>query len=440
MSCKPGGCVHATAGAGAASRHRDCSTMDRYEAPPRRVSRIWLAFSTPNHDAAAPASRHTGETTVELLFWISVVFLLYTYGVYPLVVYFWGVFFPKRVLRRYASLPLSVVVAARDEQRDIRERVENLLGQDYPPELIEVIVVSDGSTDGTAETARSVADPRVRVIDSATPVGKATALNIGVASATHDIVVFSDARQRFSENAFAELTAMLHDPSVGAVTGELVIRRGDGDVAEGVGLYWKYEKLIRRMESRVDSVVGTTGCIYAIRKHLYAELPENTLLDDFLVPMRIVLDGYRVVFNRAAKAYDRSAASGSQEFARKVRTLAGNFQAFSFEKALLNPSRNRIFFQMVSHKLTRLLAPYFVVLVLASNIFLPGPFYKITLMLQALFYIAVALRFTPLRAAPAGGVVRVAWTFVLLNAAAVMGLWVFLSGRDRMAWKKTQAS
>jgi cellulose synthase/poly-beta-1,6-N-acetylglucosamine synthase-like glycosyltransferase len=204
-----------------------------------------------------------------------------------------------------------------------------------------------------------------------------------------------------------------------------------------VGLYWAYEKLIRRMESRADSVVGATGCIYAIRRHLFVELPDNTLLDDVLVPMRIVLAGYRVVFSRAAKAYDWASASASQEFARKVRTLAGNFQALALEKSLLNPFKNRIFFQMISHKVTRLLAPYFVVLAFVSNLFLDGAFFKVALLLQALFYVIVLLRFTPLAAASFGGVIRVAWTFVVLNAAAVVGLWMFLTGKDQSAWKKT---
>jgi cellulose synthase/poly-beta-1,6-N-acetylglucosamine synthase-like glycosyltransferase len=373
-----------------------------------------------------------------VLFWISVSFLAYTYIVYPFIICAWGAGFPRRVRKRYEGLPVSVVVAARNEQRNIEDRVHNLLAQDYPADLIEVIIVSDGSTDRTAELALEIGDPRVRVIETGEPVGKAWALNLGVANASNHIVVFADARQRFSENAIAEMVALFHDEQVGAVTGELVIRKnGESDVSEGVGLYWAYEKLIRRMESRADSVVGSTGCIYAIRRHLFVELPANTLLDDVLVPMRIVLAGYRVVFSRAAKAFDWASTNTSQEFARKVRTLAGNFQAFSFEKSLLNPFRNRIFFQMISHKVTRLLAPYFVLLALVSNLFLTGLFFKVTILLQALFYLTVLLRFTPLTTAPFGGIIRVAWTFVVLNAAAVAGLWVFISGRDQTAWKNT---
>lgn len=353
----------------------------------------------------------------------------------------WGSLRPHRVKKRYAHVPVSVVIAARNEEANIQARISNLLGQDYPPELVDIVIVSDGSTDRTLELARSVQDPRVRVLDTVENVGKAQALNLGVAEAKHDIIVFGDARQTFNESALAELTAMFHDEEVGAVSGELIIRRGtESDVREGVGFYWRYEKFIRRMESQVYSVVGSTGSIYAIRRTLFRQLPANTLLDDFIIPMRIVLEGHRVIFVRAAKAYDWAAENASREFARKVRTLAGNFQALAIEKALLDPRRNKVFFQMVSHKLTRLLAPYFFVTALVSNLFLDGRFYAVTLVLQLLFYFTVLLRFTPLVTARVGGLIRVAWTFAVMNAAAVMGLWVFVTGKDKAVWKESGKS
>jgi cellulose synthase/poly-beta-1,6-N-acetylglucosamine synthase-like glycosyltransferase len=303
--------------------------------------------------------------------------------------------------------------------------------------MVEIVVVSDGSTDKTVEIIRAFDDPRIVVVE-APGEGKSAAINRGVAQASNDLIVFADARQRFSENAFAELIAMFEDASVGAVSGELIItKRRESEVGEGVGLYWQYEKLIRRMESAVDSVVGATGSIYAIRRALFRELPANTLLDDFLTPMRIVLQGSRVVFSRSAKAFDWTAERGSHEFRRKVRTLAGNFQALVFEPDLLKPGRNRVFFQMVSHKLTRLAAPYFMVAALVSNVFLDGTFFAFTLWLQFVFYATVLLGFTPLVSARVGGIIRVAWTFAVMNAAAVMGLWVFVTGRHKMVWKKS---
>lgn len=375
-----------------------------------------------------------------VLFYSSILFVAYTYVLYPLIIVTWARLAPKRISRKYQQLPVSVVIAMRDEEKNVRERLENILSQDYPAQMIEIVVVSDGSTDRTVDIARAIGDDRIKVLEMPSASGKSAALNIGVANATHDIVVFADARQRFAENAVAELTALFADATVGAVSGELVINQGgDSEVGEGVGLYWQYEKLIRRMESKVDSVVGATGSIYAIRRALFRPLPTNALLDDVLVPMRIVLQGSRVVFVRSAKAFDWAAQRGAHEFRRKVRTLAGNFQAMMLEPSLLNPARNRIFFQMVSHKLTRLVAPYFILAALISNFFLHGTFYTITLWLQIAFYSTVLLGFTPLLVAPRGGIVRVAWTFAVLNAAAVAGLWVFVTGQHKFVWKRSRA-
>jgi len=346
--------------------------------------------------------------------------------------------FPRPVEKRYQALPVSVVLAVKNEEINIKTRIENLLAQDYEKDLIEIIVVSDGSTDRTVELARSFEDERVKVIESPTPSGKSGALNIGVENASNDIIVFADARQKFGDNVFAELVAMFYDDSVGAVSGELVIERGiNSEVHEGVGLYWQYEKMIRHKESAVDSSVGATGSIYAIRRELYRPLAEHTLLDDFLVPMRIVLQGYRVVYVRSAKAYDLSSTTAAQEFDRKVRTLAGNFQAVAMEKRLIMPWENRVFVQFLSHKLARLFVPYFCLLALLSSGLLEGYFYRTLFAIQVIFYAAGFLNLTGVGNSRIGALVRVSWTFMVLNAAAVKGLVVFLTGQDKSIWKKT---
>lgn len=374
---------------------------------------------------------------MEILFFISMGVVAWTYIGYVGVITLWGTLLPRKVERRYQNLSVSVVVAARDEEINIRARLDNLREQDYPAELIEIIVVSDGSTDRTAEIASEFGDDNVRVVALDAPVGKAAALNRGVAVAKGEIVVFADARQRFDLNVIAELTAMFYEDSVGAVSGELMIEPGvDSEVNEGVGMYWRYEKLIRRMESAVDSVVGATGSIYAIRRSLFRPVEENALLDDVLVPMRIVLDGYRVLFERRARAYDITSATAGQEFRRKVRTLAGNFQALAMEPRLLNPRRNRLFFQLVSHKLARLVVPYFFVLALISSAFSDGLFYTVVFWCQLASLATGLLHHTPLRNSLLGKVARMSWMFSVLNAAAVTALWVFLTGRERTVWKK----
>ncbi len=373
------------------------------------------------------------------LFFASIAIILYAYVLYPAIIVVWAGLRPRRVEKRYRQVPVSVIIAARNEEKNVTARLENLLAQEYPPDLLEIIVISDGSEDRTAELARLFTPNGVKVIECSSPVGKAAALNIGVASASHDIIVFADARQRFSQNAIAELVSAFHDERVGAVSGELILLAGDetGEVHDGVGLYWKYEKLIRRSESAVGSVVGATGSIYAVRRSLFVPLAPHTLLDDFLVPMRIVLAGYRVIFIRAARAFDLTSATAAREFSRKVRTLAGNYQAMVMEPRLLSARHNPVLFQFVSHKVLRLLVPYFCVTAWVSSALLTGSFFAAAFALQTLFYTLGILNLTPLRAARGAWLFRVPWTFMVLNAAAVMGLWVFVTRQERMVWRKT---
>ena len=376
---------------------------------------------------------------MEGVFIISVLVIAYAYIIYPMIVVAWSRLRHRRVEKRYRQMPVSIVIAARNEEPNITARIENLLAQEYPRDLLEIIIVADGCSDRTAELARLYAGRGVQLLECATPVGKATALNIGVAAATRDIVVFADARQRFSPNAIAELVSVFHDQAVGAVSGELILVAGEdaGEVHEGVGLYWRYAKLIRRSESAIASVVGATGSIYAVRRALYVPLAPNTLLDDFLVPMRIVLAGYRVIFLRAARAFDFSSATASKEFSRKVRTLAGNFQAVAMEPRLLDPRVNPVLFQFVSHKLLRLVVPYFCITAWVSSALLDGPVYRAFFVAQTLFYALGLVNLTPFRSSRIAALSRISWTFMVMNAAAVAGLWMYLTRDHHEIWRKT---
>lgn len=374
---------------------------------------------------------------MDVIFAISVCVILYTYIIYPFIITVWGTMARRPVQRDEQPIPLSVVLAVRNEESAIEERIENLIAQDYPRDMVEIIIVSDGSDDATIELAAGYQHERVIVIDTGEPVGKAQAINRGVESASGELIVFADARQRFAPDVLSELAAMFHDESVGCVSGELVISgNGGSEMREGMGLYWSYEKWIRRMESKTDSVVGASGSIYAVRRSLYTPLPPGTILDDFLLPMRIVLRGYRTVFTRKARAFDTVSSTSSHEFWRKTRTLAGNYQALRLEPALLNPARNRLWFQLLSHKLARLLVPYFCILAFASNLYLTDGIMLALLLLQVLFYGAGLLRWTPLADTPLGFFIRVSWTFMMLNAAAVAGLWVFITGGETTVWKR----
>jgi poly-beta-1,6-N-acetyl-D-glucosamine synthase len=379
---------------------------------------------------------------MELLFWIACGVIAYVYVGYPALLAVWARIAPKPALSRPITPPVSIVVAARNEAATLVRRIENLLAVDYPSGLVQIVIVSDGSTDGTKEILERYADRVDAVL--LPPGGKAIALNAGVAATRHGIIVFTDARQSFAPEALRALVAPFADPQVGGVSGELVLdcESGDGtsNIGEGLGAYWRYEKWLRRHESVIGSTLGATGAIYALRRSLWQPLPTDTILDDVLAPMRAVLAGYRVIFQAAARAHDRATAADA-EFRRKTRTLAGNYQLLRLEPRLLLPIVNPVWCQFVSHKLGRLVVPWALSAVLVSSAVLApsSPLYAAALIAQLVLY-GLALRAAnsaqrPFdvaqgrpeqaegrRATSDARVARVAYTFVMMNAAAVTGL------------------
>jgi poly-beta-1,6-N-acetyl-D-glucosamine synthase len=353
---------------------------------------------------------------MEILFGASAGLVAYVYFGYPLALALWARVHQVRQVRRVrpgaqgatgagcdgcdatgAQPAVSIVIAVRNEAHRLSARIENLMSLDYSGER-QIIVVSDGSTDHP-DRALAGAPGNVELL-SVPPRGKAEALNAGVARARHDVVVFADARQTFAPDALTQLVAPFADPRVGGVTGELVLdaeldagaRARGSSVSEGVGLYWRYEKALRRRESAVGSTLGATGAIYALRRALWQPLPAETLLDDVLAPMRAVLDGYRVVFEDRAKAFDRAASDARAESRRKIRTLAGNVQILWLEPRLLIPFVNPVWLQYMSHKVGRLVVPYALVALLLSSAWLAREhwIYAAALVAQCGFYLLAA--------------------------------------------------
>jgi poly-beta-1,6-N-acetyl-D-glucosamine synthase len=369
-----------------------------------------------------------------VLFWISALIVGYVYVGYPCLLAAWARIAdrrPRRAAVQGGAWPsISIVIAARNEAPRLAARVANLLEQEYPGRR-EIIVVSDGSTDSPGR-ALAPFGPAVRLID-VPPGGKPLALNAGVAASTGDILVFADARQQFAPGALVALMRNFADPGVGGVTGELVLDAErasvDTKVGEGIGLYWKYEKWLRRNESRVWSVLGATGAIYAMRRECWTNLPAATLLDDVLAPMRAVLNGCRVIFEAEAVAYDYASADAATESRRKRRTLAGNYQILVQEPRLLLPVVNPVWLQYMSHKVGRLVVPWALVGLFISTVLLAreSVLYAPVLFAHGIFYgmaLAGALFHARERFA------RVAFTFVMLNISAVAGLAALRRGRE----------
>jgi biofilm PGA synthesis N-glycosyltransferase PgaC len=331
---------------------------------------------------------------MDRVFWFSAFVIGYTYLGYPLLLAAWA-----RAARRptrkadvaaYRSWPsISIVLAVRNEAARLPARIDNLLQLNYPGRR-ELIVVSNGSTDGTRDVLAEYAD-RVQAVEIPAG-GKARALNVGVSIAAGDILIFADARQQFSADALVELAANFVDSEVGGATGELVLDAESGaptsSVGESVGLYWKYEKWLRRNESAVWSTLGATGAIYAIRRELWRPLPADALLDDVLVPMRVVLEGRRIVFDEKARAYDHASTDAASETRRKTRTLAGNYQILAQEPRLLVPVLNPVWLQYMSHKVSRLFVPWALIAAfIASAVLAPSHwFFTAALSMQIAFY------------------------------------------------------
>jgi poly-beta-1,6-N-acetyl-D-glucosamine synthase len=367
---------------------------------------------------------------------VAVSILVYTYFGYPIVIGVLARLWPTRPREDPSYLPkVTACIPVYNASSYLTAKVESLLALDYPADKLEILLYSDGSTDDTDDVARELSegDPRVKVLRAEKRSGKPIGVNTMVGVATGEVLLMTDVRQPLVPGALRALVRMFADPEVGCVSGNLVLKG-----SAGAGAYWRYENWIRLQEGRFRSMVGVTGPIYAIRRADMGSLPEGVILDDMWVPMRLRLAGRRIAFAPDAIAYD-DAFGDEREFGRKVRTLAGNYQLFSLLPALLVPLRNPSWFEIFSHKLLRLVCPWALVALLATSMFAwlgadadasAATLYAIRTLVggQLAFYALAAL------GGVAGKLGTLARTFVVLNTAAVVGLWRFLRGAQKVTW------
>lgn len=369
------------------------------------------------------------------VFWLSFGLVAHAYVGYPCLVNMLARRRGQAPLERATFPPLTVVVAAHDEQARIAGRIRDILAQDYPADRLRILVVSDGSRDGT-EHAAAVGDPRVGVLALAGNAGKAMALNAALAQVATDLVAFADARQRFAPGTLKSLVAPFADPMVGAVSGTLLIDSGSSArTAHDVGAYWRMERRLRSDEALLGWLHGVTGAIHAMRRDLFRPLPPGTILDDLWMPLHVLLRGRRVWMARDAIAYDHGSATTREEFRRKLRTLAGNWQLVARAPWLLDPRRNPVFFAWCSHKLLRLLVPWALLAAMAASAMLPGPLYRVAFHAQWIAYALSAVALCSPRLAKRVPLLPSAGTFLLLNLAALLALPASLLDASRL-WKK----
>jgi cellulose synthase/poly-beta-1,6-N-acetylglucosamine synthase-like glycosyltransferase len=365
------------------------------------------------------------------LFLAGAGFALYIVAGYPLLLAVLARWRPKPVRKQFSEKSVTVLLAVYNGDQWIRAKLESILQLDYPRERMQILVVSDGSTDETDAIAGQFQEVELLRVPHA---GKAAALNAGMARARGEILFFTDVRQRLEPDALRQLVACLGDPRVGGASGQIVLVEGAGGREADVGLYWRFEKWLRDKLTAVDSVLVATGCIYALRRKLARPLPPAALIDDAYLPLAAIFQGYRFVFERRAIAYDYPTQL-EIEFRRKVRTLAGLFQVVGSYPRLLNVF-TPVGFHFLSYKLGRVLLPYALLLVAASSFWLPRGWAEAAIGGQVLLYGLAAVDHWIPRDFALKRLSSVCRTFVMLIAAAFWAASVLFLPAGTL-WKQT---
>jgi cellulose synthase/poly-beta-1,6-N-acetylglucosamine synthase-like glycosyltransferase len=369
-----------------------------------------------------------------VLFLTALAFVAYVMAGYPLVLALWSRLAAKPVQKSSGLKTVSIVIAVYNGAQFLRQKLNSILALDYPRDLLQVIVVSDGSTDDTEEICRQLEHEGVQLIR--TPrAGKPAALNLAIPRCKGEILVLTDVRQQLEPASLRRMVACFADPTVGVVSGEMIIRSGTKSDQANIGLYWKYESWIRDSLGKIDSMFGATGPFYGIRRELAVHIPPDILLDDVYLPMTAFFRGYRLIVEKGAVAIDYP-TSLKVEFGRKVRTLAGNYQIITKLPGLLGPA-NRMWFHFLSYKVGRLLMPHALIALAISSFFLPGRWATAAVATQALFYASAALDGIVPEKTLLKRISSPACTFVTMMAAVVCALSVFFVD-PRSLWKDSK--
>lgn len=377
-----------------------------------------------------------------LLFCILLLAIIYVYLGYPLALMM--IDKNKKEVRNKPDgcerLTITAVVVACNESHNIKNKINNILELDYPEDKLNIIFVDDASTDDTLGIVKGIESKRISIIEIEERNGKASGLNRAFKDIKTDLVLLLDARQKISNNSAKDLASWFETyDEAGAISGELLFADdGANNVSEGMDGYWKYEKYIRKTEAHISSVPGVTGAIYMMRTGLFQNIPDDTILDDVLIPMNVVKQGYWVGFDDRAKAWDIPSSDLAKEKSRKIRTIKGNYQLWFRNLSFAMPMMHPIWWQYLSHKVLRLLCPYIALLTiflgiyLAQNDFFIGYVYSLGLVIALSLY-PISLFFNNLLT---NKLLRIWISFVALNWFNMLGLYHYLFDKKQNAWKK----
>ncbi|WP_417390366.1 glycosyltransferase family 2 protein [Gimesia sp.] len=384
---------------------------------------------------------------IESLFWTALFLIGFSYIGYPLVIWMLARNKSRQQNSKEqehidtTSLPrVSIIIAAYREEAVILERLNNLARLDYPSSKLEILIGCDGNEDLTGELVSAYGNDHIRLIQFEQRRGKASVLNDCVPQASGEILVFSDANTNMDPQCLRQMVRHFQDESTGCVCGQLILE--DAETGKNVdGLYWKYENFLKHCETRLGAVLGVNGALYALKKSLYQPIPADTIIDDFLIGMRVHLAGQCLIYDETAFAVEESATSVQAEFKRRIRIGTGAFQSLKHLKGLLNPRYGTIAFAFWSHKLLRWICPVFMALAFLCNLFLLNqPLYQATLSLQILFYASAFIGMKMDGSSRLLKLCRVPGMFVQMNLALGIGLFRFLFTRQSGIWERTERS
>lgn len=374
----------------------------------------------------------------EVVLWSSAAALFYTYAGYPLLLGLVSALRPQRVQRGEFAPTVSIIITAYNEERHLKAKLENTLALDYPRDLLEIIVASDCSTDRTDEITREFNAQGVRLYRQSERLGKTAAQNSAVERARGEIILFSDATSLYEPDVLRAIVPNFADGKVGCVAGRLVYVDGsDSDVGRGARSYWGYETFLKRHESRAGSLIGASGCLYAVRKAAYVPLYHEAC-SDFIIATKMVEQGLRAVYEPNAVCTEQTNRQSDKELKMRVRIIAQTFTDLWRHRAMLNPLRSGFYgVQLLSHKVMRYLVPFFLMgLFVASAVLAPGsPAYRLLLAAQVGGYACPALAWMLNRVGIRSRLLAFPQYFMLANLASLIACYQFLRGERYASWE-----
>ncbi len=375
--------------------------------------------------------------TAEVIFWLSAAALFYTYAGYPMLLALVSTLRPRRISKAPFQSTVSVIIAAYNEERDLAAKLENTLALDYPPELLEIIVTSDCSSDATDDIVREFAGRGVRLHRQPQRLGKTAAQNAAVELATGEIILFSDATSLYQPDVLKAVMPSFADPTVGCVAGRLIyVDPSDSRIGRGARSYWSYETFLKRHESRACSLIGASGCLYAVRRSAYVPL-YNEACSDFIIATKMVEQGMRAVYEPDAVCTEETNRRSDKEMTMRVRIIAQTFTDLWRHAGMMNPFRSGFYaIQLLSHKVMRYLVPFFLIAIFAASGALAGsPFYQVVFLAQVGCYASAAAAWALDSLGIRSRLLALPQYFVLANIASLLALYQFLRGERYAHWE-----